>query len=243
MDESLFVRVVVKDNIKIPSSRIASGVLDAVTERLQGKYEQICSRHGYIRKGSINVLKYSLGRVEMDTLNGDVTYVVQYSAEVANPTIGSIVSATVKNINKFGVLAESGVRLPDGSYVPVLDILIARQTVGIVSEVNLEQVQINDTVTVEVLAKKFEIGDSKISVVGRVMSNTKPAVTAETEVAEDVIDEGFDDDGVELVSDEEGDEEEEIDAEEEEDDAAFSGDDAGEEEDFFDDGEDAQVSD
>ena len=123
MDESLFVRVVVKDSIKIHASLVAAGSLEAVTQRLQSKYEQVCSRHGYIRKGSIEVLKYSLGRVEMDALNGDVTYIVQYSADVANPTIGSVVSATVKNMNKFGILAESGVRLPDGSYVPVLDIL------------------------------------------------------------------------------------------------------------------------
>lgn len=195
MDESLFVRVVIKDNIKVASCKLSSNVADEVSSRLRFKYEGKCSRHGYIRRDSIQVLKISLGKVEMGNLNGDVTYVVQYSADVCNPTTGSVVTAVVRNRNQFAILAETGVRFPDGSYVTVLEIIVARQTVGITSEVDLDDVRINDSITVEVLAKKFELGDTKITVVGRVLSSTKPQVEADIEVDPSDMDSQREEDG------------------------------------------------
>jgi DNA-directed RNA polymerase subunit E'/Rpb7 len=246
MDESLFVRVIVKDNIKVSSARIGDGVLDAITQRLKQKYEGVCSRHGYIRAGSIDVLKFSLGKVEMDTLNGDVTYVVQYSADVANPTIGSVVKATIKNMNKFGIRAESDVRLPDGTYVSVLDVLIARQTLGIASEIDLDQVKINDKVYVEVLAKKFELGGKTISVVGRIISNDAApgavAAPADEEFEQEDVEDAVESDP-ELVS---SDHEEEADEEEEpenEDEDAFSEDIIENADDFFEGSDVAEDSD
>lgn len=235
----MFVRVIVKDNIKVASARITDNVSEAITQRLKQKYEGMCSRHGYIRTGSIEVLKFSLGKVEMDTLNGDVTYVVQYSADVANPTIGTVVHATIKNMNRYGFRAETDVRMPDGSYVTVLDILIARQTIGITSDVDFDQIHINDKVTVEVLAKKFVLGGTTISVVGRVISNDKAkagkaAVPADEEF-EDDVDDVLEDDPELVSSDNEEEQEDEDDPPENEDEDgdAFSDDIIETADDFF----------
>lgn len=170
MDESLFVRSVVRENIKIHPEKLSTNVLEAVSQRVRKKFEGTCSRHGYIRTGSIEVIKYSLGHVQTDMLNGDVTFVTQFSADIANPAVGAVVSAVVKNINRFGIAAETGIRLPEGSYVPILDILIPKQTINFASEIDLESVHINDTISIEILARKFNIGDAKITVVGRVIT-------------------------------------------------------------------------
>jgi DNA-directed RNA polymerase subunit E'/Rpb7 len=178
MDESLFVRVIVKDRIKLQAKDLGADVRQKINERLVGKYESVCSHHGYIRRGSIDILKVSLGRVEMATLNGDATFNVQYSADVCNPAVGSIVKAHIVNMNKFGILAESGVRLEDGKYVPILDIIIAKQSVNHPSDVDLDSLHINDEIFVEVLGRKYELNDAHISVVGRVVANIATSTAA-----------------------------------------------------------------
>jgi DNA-directed RNA polymerase subunit E'/Rpb7 len=175
MDESLFVRVLVKDKVKLQAKDLGGDYQDKITQRLLKKYESVCSHHGYIRRGSIQILKISLGRVEMVTLNGDVTFHVQYSADVCNPAIGNVVKAHIVNMNKFGVLAEAGVRHADGSYVPILNIIVAKQSVSHPSEVDLESLHTNDEIFIEVLGRKYELNDTRISVVGRVVADTRGA--------------------------------------------------------------------
>jgi DNA-directed RNA polymerase subunit E'/Rpb7 len=173
MDESLFMRIMIKDKVKLQPANVGLNIKEEITKKLLKRFEGICTRHGYIRKGSVEVLKISLGKVEMTTLNGDITYTVQYTADVCNPSLGCSIKAKIINMNKFGILAEAGIRLDDGAYIPVLDIIIAKQAVGHQSEINLDKLHINDEVTIEVLGKKFELNDTKISIVGRVLASTR----------------------------------------------------------------------
>lgn len=194
MDESLFVRVIVKDRIKLQAKDLGVDMRQKINDRLVSKYESVCSHHGYIRKGSIDILKVSLGRVEMTTLNGDATFNVQYSADVCNPAVGSIVKAHIINMNKFGILAESGVRLEDGTYVPILDIIIAKQSVSHPSDMDLDSLHINDEIFVEVLGRKYELNDAHISVVGRVVADSSTAAAVAAATAAGDASEASDDD-------------------------------------------------
>jgi DNA-directed RNA polymerase subunit E'/Rpb7 len=171
MDESLFVRVIVRDVVKLSARAITGDLNKDIFQHLVEKCEGICTRHGYIRKGSIEVLKVSLGKVEMVTLNGDVSFSVQYAADVCSPAIGSTVKAKIINMNKFGLLAEAGIRSSDGVYTPILDIIIVRQMITTGSDVDLDRIRINDTVTIEILGCKYDLKDKKMSVVGRILDS------------------------------------------------------------------------
>jgi DNA-directed RNA polymerase subunit E'/Rpb7 len=228
MDESLFVRVIVRDVVKLPAHAITGELNKDIYQHLVEKCEGICTRHGYIRKGSIEVLKVSLGKVEMVTLNGDVSFSVQYAADICSPTIGSIVKAKIVNMNKFGLLAEAGIRSTDGVYTPILDIIIVRQMITNTSDVDLDKIRINDEVTIEILSCKYDLKDKKMSVVGRVtdskvrntgrentdsmsqLNNTELRDLSDVEEATSVVSEDVEDDV--------GDEDKEVEKEDEEDD-------------------------
>jgi hypothetical protein len=74
----------------------------------------------------------------------------------------------VKNKNLLGILAESTMEL-DGDNVPILDIIVPINSAGIISDVSLDSISIGDTVDIEVMGKKYQIKDKKISIIGRVV--------------------------------------------------------------------------
>jgi hypothetical protein len=103
----------------------------------------------------------------MISLNGDIRYIVQLRADVCNPTIGSTWKCRVKNTNKFGILAtiagENHAGSPD-----VVDIIISKEGT-FASDVGMSEIRIGDTINVEILGKKFKIGEKKITAVGRLV--------------------------------------------------------------------------
>ncbi len=164
-----FVRSLVRDAVLIKPRFLGVNFRDVIHEQLRTKHEGACSRHGYILSGSIAMHRVSLGHVEAATLNGDVRFDVQYYASICNPPVGSRLAARVINMNKFGLLAHSGVQAPDGTFVPVIETIVTRHVTGMASEVDLDEVGLGDVINVEILGKKFELRDRKISVIGRVV--------------------------------------------------------------------------
>ena len=72
-------------------------------------------------------------------------------------------------MNKFGILAETGI-IYNNKVMPILEIIVAKQTVDMNSLINLDTLNIGDIVTVEILGKKYELTDTKISIVGRIIA-------------------------------------------------------------------------
>lgn len=162
----VFNRVLCKENIKLEPKYISKGFKAELTQRLKKKVEGICSKHGYIKHDSVEVYKVAPGVVELISLAGNVTYDVYFYADVCNPMLGSIINAVVSNINRFGILAEAGYFVGD-EYMTVLEIIIAKNSVNIQSDVNLDDVKVGDELRIEIIGKKFELGEKKISAIGR----------------------------------------------------------------------------
>ena len=180
--DGLFVRSLLRDAIIMKPQLLGSNYREMVQQIMRMKVEGVCSRHGYVMSGSVALHKVSAGRIEGVSLNGDVRFDVQYYASVCNPPVGSILTARVVNTNKFGLLAHSGVTLPDGDFVPVIEVIMTKQPVAGISptddadataSIDLDAINAGDEVSVEILGKKFELNDDKISVFGRVVPTHK----------------------------------------------------------------------
>lgn len=164
----VFTECILVDKVNLRPSDLYDDPKATVAHLLRDRYEGKCSRHGYIRTGSVKIHKLGLGQVQMVSLNGDVSYTVQFSAGVCLPVVGNVFKATVKNMNKFGVLCDV-TRDRD----TVMEIIVAKNSPEIQSEVNLDDLRIGDAVNVEVLGRKFELNDKKISIIGRLVVNFK----------------------------------------------------------------------
>lgn len=169
--EDLCIRSLLTEKIKLEPVYLTQNFRNEILNRLKQKVEGICSKHGYIRKGSIELHKITPGCIEILSLNGNINYNVAFYADVCNPLIGTIIKgAKVINMNRFGILAESRL-LEDHFATSVLEVIIARNSVNIASEIDLDSVQINQEVNIEVIGKKYNLGDKKISIIGRIVKD------------------------------------------------------------------------
>ena len=187
MNNDSFIPSLLNEKIKVPPKFLHKNVNNVINSILVEKNEGKCTKHGYIKRESIKIMKTSVGRVEAHTLHGFVNYDVQFSAMVCNPTNGSILKCHVVNSNNFGVLCSSGIQEND-SYVPILDIIVPKNSLTIRSdsEISLNEMQKGDTVYVEIVGKKFDINDTKISAVGRIVDIAKKdSVSIDVENNED----------------------------------------------------------
>lgn len=215
MDKDIFVRVLLNEKIKLEPSFINKGFKEELVRRLKKKVEGTCSRHGYIKRGSIEIYKIAPGIVDITSLNGYLIFNIHFYADICNPTLGCVVKCKVSNINKFGVLAESGYQDDEkNEYMNVLEIFIAKNSVNIASDVNLESIQIGQELFVEILGKKFELNDKKVTTIGRVVvdKNIKTKVIKHVEKKEEDDENENEEeyaDEEDAAEEEEGDEEEE----------------------------------
>ena len=221
------VKVLLKDKIKLMPSELTKNCKTILLKNLKIKLEGLCSKHGYIHANSIELYKVAPGIVEIGSLNGCVVFNIYFYASVCNPSVNSTIKARVINTNRFGVLAETG----------VLEIIVAKNSVNIESEIDLETLIAGDDITIEIIGKKFELGDKKISIIGRALTTNaiNIALDAEKELNQLVEEEGEDDEVDEEVVDEEEEEEvEEKEVEVPDEDAFFEEEEEAEEDDEYD---------
>lgn len=160
----LFVPIKFKTFVQLAPYEIGAADYDKLIEKkLRTTYEGVCTRYGYLRPNSIEVVKRSMGLCMKHHFNGYFRFEVVCKGEVCNPAKHAVVKAIVRNKNALGLHAES--LLDDAT--PVLDIIVPKRSAGIVSTIDLEKVNIGDTVHVEILGKQCQLNDRKISIIGR----------------------------------------------------------------------------
>ncbi len=206
----LFIPIKFKTYVQLTPVELDSRYQERIYEKLRAVYEGNCTKFGYIKPQSIEIVKRSCGNFVKQNFNGAIRFDVICRGEVCNPIQGSIVSAVIKNKNQLGILAESTMEL-NSEKIPILDIIIPIKSAGIISEMDLDTLSIGDTINVEVMGKKYQMKDKKISIIGRVITRTNEFVQAGDLQEEDSENDGNEDDynseAEDLLSEEEEDEE------------------------------------
>lgn len=205
----LFIPIRFRSSIQLTPSELSVDFQSVLQKKLQNNLEGVCSRFGYIRPGSIEIMRRSAGQFVKQHFNGHIRFDVVCKAEVCNPPQGTILKALVRNKNAMGLLAESMVRMGDED-IPVLDVIIPKRAAGISSDLDLDRVQIGDEIYIAVQGKRYQLNDKKISVIGKAVpkpDEIKPIVTAidETNSIEVRDEDIFEEDDAEDVTEEEDD--------------------------------------
>lgn len=171
MDNECFVPSLLTEKVKLSPKFLNKQYKQKILHLLKQKNEGRCSKHGYIKHDSIQITKISTGVVEAHTLHGFVNYVVQFKALVCNPTNGSILKCKIINSNNFGILCTSGIYDADGTYHIIMDIIVPKNSAHIRSDtkINIDDLQEGQIINVEIVGKKYEMSDTKISAVGRIV--------------------------------------------------------------------------
>ena len=173
--DQVFTRTVCRDALLVKPQQLGSNLDELLLRMLQQRCEGQCTRHGYVLPGSVQLVQVLPGRLQAVSLNGDVRFDVRYAATVCTPVRGMVIPGRVVNTNRFGVLVHCGVDGPDGTFLPVLDVIITKPRpdapgdAPVVDGPDLEAVHVGETVRIRVHAARFELGDKRIACVGSVV--------------------------------------------------------------------------
>ena len=170
----IFMKVLINEKVKLEPRYLNRNYKNELIKRLNEKLAGKCTRHGYIKKNSIEIYKITPGMIEMISLNGTVNYDIYFHAEVCNPMLGTMLNVKVINTNKFGILAESGYTDDEtNEFLNIIEVIIAKNSVSIVSDTDLDNISKGDELKVEVIGKKYELNDKQIKIFGKIVVDPK----------------------------------------------------------------------
>ncbi len=162
----MFMPIKFNTTIILVPSEITASFDSIIYEKVRRTLENCCSKHGYIKKNTIKIIKRSAGYFKESHLNGNIAYDLNCIAEICNPAQDSIIKCEIIAKNNLGLRAI-------GMYeeMAILEVCIPKITSGIQSEVNIDSIKIGDHVNVKVCGKKFTLYDNMISIVGKIIKD------------------------------------------------------------------------
>ncbi len=162
----LFMPIKFNTTIILTPNELNKHFENSILTKIKATLENSCSKHGYIKKDSIKIIKRSPGYIKEAHFNGNIAYDLNCIAEICNPAQDSMVKCIVKAKNNLGLLAI-------GIYedMAILEVIIPKITTGILSDVNIDNINIGDEINVIVCGKKFTLYDKMISIIGRIIKD------------------------------------------------------------------------
>ena len=158
-DSKLYNNLLLKKPVYIKPSLLNKNLNESILKKITDKYNGKCAAEGYIKTDSIKIIKRTIGKLDGSNFKGYIKFDVVFSADICNPVNGSIIKCIIKNVNKLGLFAQDG----------PLSIIIPRdyhESKGI-----LKELDIGDSIKVEVLGKQFQLNDTVALIIGRLSGN------------------------------------------------------------------------
>ena len=137
-----------------------TSILKIVKNNVEGK----CIKEGYVVPNTVIILKRSIGNMNNNQFNGNITFDITIGAKVCNIPVNSVIKASVKKINKLGILAELG---------PLM--IIVPKEIHQDKEPFLK-INIGDEIDLLVIGKTFHLNSNIISIYAKLNSEVRKKV-------------------------------------------------------------------
>lgn len=164
----IFIKNNIEYTLSIDPSLINKKIDNILRRKIKDEIEGKCIKEGYVKKDSVKILFRSPGEILTSHFNGNILYHLKLQLEICNPLEGDTIDVVVRNINKMGILGESG----EGD-VPPISVLLAKQ--HHIDNALFESLKINHKIKVKIIGKRFEYGDTQINIIG-VLENQDPVI-------------------------------------------------------------------
>ena len=140
-----------RDMNKIGTEDINDILIGHLRESIEGR----CSSHGYVIPKSLELISRSIGHLDNGRYTGNVIYHIQAQGKVYNPSNGIEIVSDIKKKNKMGLYL---------IYEDAIRILVPRDLH--LGNEEFENLQVGETIRVEIRKSRFQIKDSFILSVG-----------------------------------------------------------------------------
>jgi len=161
---NIYSSSVISISASVHIHNIGGDIREVLTKYVRFHLEGKCSKDGYIKPGSVNVLSHSSGVI---TAGVHILFTVVFECLVCFPVDGMRIRCTAVNITKAGIRAEITDDVSaDGSPVASpLVIFVARD--HYYNDAQFSEVAEGDSIEVLVIGQRYELNDAYISVIGR----------------------------------------------------------------------------
>ena len=157
--------------VNIQSRFLQADIHKSLLRQVKMQYQSKCIPEGYVEPDSIRIINYSLGRVNY--LKGGVDYHVTFQASVCLPHVKQHFKVPITIRSKIGLHAE----LQPMKFLIPRDLHIGNK--------QYEDIELGDTVEVEVIGSQFKQGDEEIVVVAKLVTvEDEPEQEEETNIEE-----------------------------------------------------------
>jgi hypothetical protein len=155
-DDALFVKSLISTKVSLPYTAVGSNYLDIIKAEVAQQVEGKCIADGYIKRNSVEIVEYSAGKIDINT----VEFQILYQCQVCLPVEGMLVHCKTKTITqKAGIHAEC---IVNGD--PVLSVFITRDD-NLQHPDFLKIKEIGIELTVRIVGVTFELNDPTITVI------------------------------------------------------------------------------
>jgi hypothetical protein len=161
--ESLFCENILQREILVEFKRVGNNIEEVLLNKLRN-LEGKCSKEGFIRPKSIELLTYSSGICK----NVYVQFIVTFKCMICLPVTNTIIRVKALNKTKAGIRAES--RDP----VSPIDVFVTRDHNLIYD--SYKTIQVGDTFSVKIMGHRFELNDIKISIIADIFESEKSSL-------------------------------------------------------------------
>ena len=131
---------------------------------VKNNVEGRCIKEGYVVPNTVIILKRSIGNMNNNQFNGNITFDITIGAKVCNIPVNSVIKASVKKINKLGILAELG---------PLM-IIVPKEIHQ--NKEPFSKINIGDEIDLLVIGKTFHLNSNVISIYAKLNSEVRKKV-------------------------------------------------------------------
>lgn len=160
----IYIKCLLQKKIKLNINEIGKQIKQNIENKLNNSMIGKCIPEGFIKPNSINIISYSSGLIDGDSIN----YAVIFECMICNPVEGMQIECIVRNITKAGISANS-IQEEEG-YNP-LNIFVARD--HHYNDHQFNKIVETQKITIIVIGSRFELNDKSIVVIGKLKHEKK----------------------------------------------------------------------
>jgi DNA-directed RNA polymerase subunit E'/Rpb7 len=155
---SIYSKNLLHRKVVVSINFVGSNIINVIQTKLSQTYEGKCSKEGYIKNGSIQIVTYSSGVLDNDYVIFDVSF----ECLICRPVDGMKILCKIDNVTKAGIRAS----YYNQSESPVT-IFLARDHYAN-NPIFMKLVQ-GDLINVKVVGTRFELNDKNIYVIAELL--------------------------------------------------------------------------
>tara|TARA_B110000208_G_C11423624_1_gene304369 strand:- start:7 stop:507 length:501 start_codon:yes stop_codon:yes gene_type:complete len=154
---------ILQTNLNIESKDLNKDIDNVIINKLKEKYEGLCSEHGYILPDTIELINRKLGIINTINNVSNISYIVNYQADIIYPSEGDKLSIIVDRINKMGVLGYIETNKTGFENSPLIVIIPNEYFTEKTRDIN--SITVKQKIEVKILGCRIKYGTKKIQII------------------------------------------------------------------------------